>query len=582
MLAQLYRFGPGRQRIMKGFVIEGKNSEAIIRKLKSHSKLPESVSFSLSAESSSGIWVDSGIHYMHTMAERDRIFAHMASNIVDLAAQVQQAGGKLLPNAVRINPQNGWTNCLCADHHYLEVEDEVEKLVFCNLLRSFVPLFIAITGKAGVDNRGIENVGSRRLLNSDRHFATRRFYSLSDTHLARFTKYVRREFGISGLQYLDINPLEGNLVEVRFLDGQFLLSNVRAQALLLQAILIRARRMVRNGFQERHLSQSVLERNRARAIVSSMHAQMEVEVPPAFKKGNRGSRKTNFRQYKLEKTDHLLLGLLEKSNRELQALEVEYAEIAPLVLGPSLRQTGLPGIRNENELLRAIVSQKGQKGLLPWIEKAFQDPHNMLGDLISKENSARYPGPSKNVRRFWLMMLSQGLQTPSKKLLSSKNKQGDRKAYDKVKSKKAVQSLGQFLGNRSNQDPTALVRGLAQFHRQASNHHLGRALGLLGKEKAKEIRGIVRRASGNPIRINPSRPNWESRVQDLISKRISQAPLCLGELRVPVQQEGQTVRQVIAIAKKLDLSILHFVWYRFPPASKEAGKLKLEFLFFKS
>src|SRR5207302_316856 len=125
------------------------------------------------------------------------------------------------------------------------------------------------------------------------------------------------------------------------------------EALLYEALLIRARRLVRDGRRMWAVPQELLERNRARAVADGLQARFEViEDRRDRARGGKPERPNRERQFVLAR--EALLNLLEDLQYEFQVLQVEYPEIAPLVLGPALREMGSPGLQNESEFLRSL------------------------------------------------------------------------------------------------------------------------------------------------------------------------------------------------------------------------------------
>jgi hypothetical protein len=280
----------------------------------------------------------------------------------------------------------------------------------------YVPTIIAYSGRAGLDQNGLEGVGSRRLFNSQEHYAMRYLASLTPTHLKRVTQCLRRDDGVSNLDFLDISPLSdpsapGNSIELRFIDSQVYLSTVRAQAILIQALFLQARRLVRDGRRVGNPEQKYLERNRARAITKAMQARFEDE-PDRRESAHRGESSARVEKRSIP-VQVAWLNLLESLQREFQILEVEYPEIAPLVLGTSLQQMGFAGLRNENDYLRVISKSNDWQGgrWLAQIPRQYAEANFNQLSPITALNEARFPLQANLVRRWW----SQALRFDPKK-----------------------------------------------------------------------------------------------------------------------------------------------------------------------
>jgi hypothetical protein len=244
VLTHVYRYGPSRQRILKGFVVSGEQPLAIASRVVK--QWPAASTFNLVTDSRfpNSIWIDTGFVWLHTTQARSTLFRGLAEASRTLAESVSKAGGKLLPNAVRTSASEPWTKYLCSDRHFIETIDDSEKEVYCNFLRQQLPVLIALTARAGVSAQGVEPVASRHLADSSHHLAARYLASVSPQHLARVVQCLRRDQGVGRIELLDVCPVandDESGVEIRFTDGQMLLTSVRAQALLYQALLINAR-----------------------------------------------------------------------------------------------------------------------------------------------------------------------------------------------------------------------------------------------------------------------------------------------------------------------------------------------------
>lgn len=406
MLTRLYRHGPTRQSISKGYVVAGPSPERIVQQvLGEQSSLPGQTAVTLRAapRQPTVVRLDTGMASLHTFRARESLFAGLAQAVGALAAGVARAGGMLLPNAV--NPSEGepWGPYLCDDLHRLQTSDELETAAFCNLLRLELPTLIAASGRAGVGPRGVQSGGSRRLAESTQHHPPHYLVSASPEHLARVTGCLQRDEGLPSLGLLDVYPAspgEGSppFVELRFNDGQALLSTVRAQALLYQAMFIRARRRSRDEQIFPAADQRVLQRNRSRAIAEGMQARFEEDEGDGRRRGAPGVAHETARA--------ALLTLIEKLQYEFQVLEVEYSEIAPLTLGATLRRLGRAGLQNENDLLRMVHRQRQGEPPAQMAARMVFDPAS-AGDLLSW-NEQLFPAAAAEVRDWW----EQFLRTP--------------------------------------------------------------------------------------------------------------------------------------------------------------------------
>ncbi len=408
MLVQVYRCGPSRHRIVKGYTLAEVSPELVAERLGARG--PTSISVRANTRNPHAVWLDTGMVWLHTAVARNHCLAELNDAILLLAEVAKQAGGALLPSAVRPNQTQPWSRFLCGDQHFLETLDPTEAEVFCNLIRIHTPLLIACSGRPGVDSGGVESLGSRRLSDSREHFAPQYLASVAPTHLERVAQCLRRDVGVTRLSVLDVNPLgdpEDAVpnVELRFNDAQMLLSSVRAQAILYQALLLKARRLARDGRRVGYFDQRLLERNRARAVTKGLQSSFEQESSRSSKKGSR--QRQGEKINKIQSGDSMLLDLLDNLQTELQVLEVEFAEIAPLILGSSLRQRGLAGLRTESDLFRATHEKWSgdESKFMQYVTSLFLTSNSHQIDPVRHWNEHQFPQAAQLVRRSWAQLL---------------------------------------------------------------------------------------------------------------------------------------------------------------------------------
>jgi hypothetical protein len=402
VLTQLYRFGPSRQQVLKGFVVVAPQPNQVIER--ALATLPGArADIRIDSRETHCVWVDTGMTWLHTVRARRECFSQLARRVQELATHVQQAGGQLLPSATRLTPTEGWKQLVCGDQHVLETIDDNEKEVFCNLIREYLPLLIALTGRTGAGPEGIEPHASRRLSDSGQHLAARYFASVSPRHLSRVLQCLRRDEGVGRLELLDLWPIPSSgdgvgSVELRFTDAQILSSSTLSHALLYQALLIRARRLTRNGRRVGNVPQSLIGRNRARAIADGLQARFEEEERRGGKEKSK-SHSFAAREKLLEMTEDLL--------PEFQALEADFAEIAPLVVGAGLRLMGYAGLQNENDLLHYLHRQGKTGTELPALMGRMATAGSLSDeDPITSLNRQLFEVPYHRLRRWWILMLA--------------------------------------------------------------------------------------------------------------------------------------------------------------------------------
>lgn len=407
MLTHLFRYGATRHRLRKGYVVSGPNAPAVIAGL---GTVMASVGEPASAAvvdptAPTVVWFDTGPVHVHTPAARAAVFARLSRMATAAATHAAQATPRclLLPNAVRPTRNDPWPRHLCPDFHTLETEHPTEQEVLCNLFRRHLPVLIAVFGRAGAGNDGVEPIGSRLLSESGRHLAARYLASVGPAHLARVNQALRRDDGIDSLAAMDVLPVSGpptSGVEVRAADGKALLSTAAAELLLYQALAMRARRVARAGDREPDVPQAVVERDRVRAIADGPAARLEVLPPkPLGEWDGRPQPRTGWRAF---------LDLIESLRYEFKALAATPDEIAPLVVGTGLRAVGVQGLATENDYLRDLYRQcaAGRKELAAEVSgRCTRYTPATAGELTAR-NAELFAAPTQAVRDWWQSWLA--------------------------------------------------------------------------------------------------------------------------------------------------------------------------------
>jgi hypothetical protein len=310
MLVKAYRHGPTRQRLLKGYILAGKEAEAVAKQVckdwrgsPGKGDAPQ-VSVRIDERHPTSIWLDTGDVWLHTAGARDAMFGRLNDSLRALIREVKARGATLLPNALQSNPVPDWGKATCGDEHILETNDDVEREVANNYIRQFTPALIALAGRCGLSSEGIDRLGSRRLTVSTHHYAARYLPSVSPLHLGRVVRELQREQGISRIDLLDISPVSqltdgSSAIHLRFFDAQILLSTARAHAILAQAMMIRTRRLVQEGRRIGAVRQAIINRNRGRAIASGMSARFETDVD---RRGSQNVRDENPQFHRLNLT----------------------------------------------------------------------------------------------------------------------------------------------------------------------------------------------------------------------------------------------------------------------------------------
>jgi hypothetical protein len=370
-LTRLYRLGPSPQRIHKGYVIAGSaDAVAVLRKDLNGRAAARDVVVATPEDSPRSVTLVTGWWWLHDRDSRDTARAVLTEAVVAVASAARRRGCLLLPGAVRPNGESMWQDWTAGDHHSVGLLDDVEREVATNVFRSHIPEIIALTGHPGIGPTP-EPLGSRRLAESGQHLATRYLASASARHLSLVESELRRTTGIRDLRTMDVHPLDPpspggdtRSLAVRCVDGQAFAGTTIAHAILLQALTMAARRMVRDGRREGNKDQRLLERRRALAVLKGIDARVPTEAVGGDdgKSGRRGHHddpRDERRDSGQVSLDVLALELLDALVPELGTLEASFTELAPVIAWTAaLTESVIP--RNEAELLvRALNGANG-------------------------------------------------------------------------------------------------------------------------------------------------------------------------------------------------------------------------------
>ena len=280
--------------------------------------------------------------WLGTPAARDEVFGHLVDRVAALADGARRLGGVLHAPGVSLGPSSPPA---AGDTHTLYVTDPAEQEVLVNLLRRWSPTLIALCGRGTVGTLP-DRVGSRWLADSREHLTTRYLASADPRHLEHVRADIRRRDGIADLTRMDVAPVPGDgggpgAVLVRCIDAQLSVTDLRAQAVLLAALALHARRKVRAGSREGNVPQSVLEKNRARAVTQGLRARFLPEGDRGVANGDTVPARHSVRRL----LDELLL--------PLGRLEATPEELVPLLVPAEGPDTGLPPLRSQDILSAA-------------------------------------------------------------------------------------------------------------------------------------------------------------------------------------------------------------------------------------
>jgi hypothetical protein len=294
-------------------------------------------------------------------------------------------------------------------------------------------------------------------------------------------------------------------------------------------LFLQARRLVRDGRRVGNPEQKYLERNRARAITKAMQAYFEEE--PERKEASTRAEKQSI------PVQIAWLNLLESLQREFQILEVEYPEIAPLVLGSSLQQMGFAGLRNENDYFQTISrSSDWQAGRwLANIPRQFAQQNFHQLSPIAALNEARFPRPANLVRRWW----SQALRfDPKKKAADRPQVKGDGGAPKATPNPRtpALRLVGTLKKVEGVPTTDILRAALEAFEKTAGGTPLYRALGLISQAEAQVARQAYRGLQ-NQYKLSVLEKGWDDQGAKNALDSARQEGICLLFFIIHQEQE---------------------------------------------
>jgi hypothetical protein len=383
VLVSLTRIGASRQGFAKTLAVAGTDARSVARALG-----PDTLG-GLAVEASADVPCRLAVRtpslWLGTRPARDEEFRRLGGVVGDLAEGARRAGGALIAPGVVVG---GGAPLLEGDTHVVQVLSPMEQEVACNLLRAHVPTLIALAGR-GVTAPGWapERIGSRWLAESRAHLSTRFIDSATPDHLERVKAELRRRDGVAHLERMDVAPdPDAGVVTVRCLDAAASLASLRANALILAAIVMRARRLVRDGHRTEDVEQRTLEENRARAVAAGLRARFVQDGPERPHQSNRRTAADATR------------GLLTEVAVELRNLEAGADELAPVLLAIDLARFGGPGGVTDAMMLREW-STGGDAGLVDGCWRALTDP--TPGGPLLREMRARKPGVVAAVLQSW-------------------------------------------------------------------------------------------------------------------------------------------------------------------------------------
>ncbi|MFF7163283.1 hypothetical protein ACFZBP_18335 [Streptomyces sp. NPDC008086] len=411
MLVSLTVVGAARQSFTKTLAVTGADAEAVVASAWPPAA-PPGLMASVEADprhpglvrvTQEGLWLGSPV-------ARDEAFGYLLARLRSLADAAQRLGGVLHAPGVSLGPSSPPA---AGDTHTLYVTDAAEQEVLVNLLRRYSPALIALCGRGTVGPQP-DRVGSRWLTDSREHLTTRYLASADPRHLEHVRADIRRRDGIADLTRMDVAPVPETDdrpagVLVRCIDAQLSVTDLRAQALLLAALALYARRKVRAGNREGNIPQAVLEKNRARAVTQGLRARFLPEGDRAARAADTVPARESVRRL----LDELLL--------PLGRLEAVPEELVPLLVPVEGPDTGLPPTRSQDVLTAA--ARRGPNELAAQAELLLFDARP--GGLLLESLRRDAPGRVELLLGSWARRLARAEDTRRSGSGGGRRKGGD-------------------------------------------------------------------------------------------------------------------------------------------------------------
>ncbi|MFF4387229.1 hypothetical protein OG365_03555 [Streptomyces sp. NBC_00853] len=542
MLVTLYRSGPLRQRLAKGYTVIGRSRDrdrygletraAITARLLAKPPrlpvLPTGVPLTLRPvpRAAAAVWIDTGQVVLHDQAMRRAVAGALAEAVAVVAGETQKAGGVLVPSGWVPGGGDDPAGGLCADLHSLEVVSDVQRELLCNLVREYSPSLISLTARQLHGPAYASARGSARLSRATDQVATRYIASFSPQHLDRVRAGLKRNERLARLEAMDVNPLgeaslaaEGD-VALRLFDAQMSISSAMTHALVVQAIAMRVRDLERTGQRVRSVPQPVLERNRSRAIAHGLAAQFDVEQRssaggPAKPNGARTSTTA------MVTAGQAASAMLAELLPYFRQLDTHPYELSQIFLGLELTADASSDgfVRNENDLLARWHDQ--DTGLLAAdrLAQGLRSPEWLIKDHVSAANLERAAG-STSAARVWLA----GQLAPERAVPERQNAIGTpgKRRPAAAAGRPAPRSDGRRgphaglsadrlldLVAGADRTPAEIVEALRAYCRSAADADLTRPLRQRDREEAKALRRVLRPRRAQQVSCDTPLSSWD-------------------------------------------------------------------------
>jgi hypothetical protein len=543
MLVSVYRDGPLRSGLSKGYVLVTDQPAQVVKTVAQDTRLIAALKLHrmrvrTDQRHPAAVWIDTGPIWLTDPRARAAMLKALADTVSELAAAVGRCGAALVPSASMGAARDRWS-WLCEDRHSVEVVNQRQREVCSNLFRRWVPVLIALTGRAAFGGLLADPHGSRRLADASDQVPVRYIASASEMHLERVRQALRRDEGVPRLDVMDIDPLGDDSVgmpnvTVRCVDAQTFPATALSHAVLLQALAMQARRSEKQGRREPAVPQPMLDRNRSRAVASGLSAMFEEEKARA----RRGAAEVATRTA-VDALMSLIRGLLP----ELRAMEVSAAELMPAVAGVSLRNYYPDAVRTENDL---FVSRRRAGGAA--LDNAalhlLLSRRDELGrDQITRANTRLTAGGTAVVEAFWSDLLRRETRDDR-----AAPRGGTRDERQNLAEATLVTALSEVSTRQ------AAIAAVARHMAGGWRPTLVPALRQAGDQEARQIRRYLRPAATRLLRLRDS-TDIPGQVGPAVIEALARDESAFFVLDVPAGDRGSGIAAIGEFRKSLPRTV---------------------------
>lgn len=344
---------------------------------------------------------------IHTRYHRNVFFRQLAQVMTAINTVSQSLGLCAIGAGIDpfVAPPVGQAPALCADIHEIEILDDLEVNRIYNLFRQYLPELIAISTNSAIHGSQLQRDLSTRMRQNPASFTPPSLTLFSSKQLERLKRSIRKDYGLSDLAQLDVNPILPNTMVLRFVDAQASLRFIRAQLLLFQAIAIHGRTLARQGSQMPTLHSRVIGENKALAIEAGPGAIFKPDKKREVKRASPWyqDRKATERASTalLEMLRHRTVDDNNTALAGMRNLKAEYDELSPWLLGAELRRKGEACLVSYGEYqLRLFYVNRSN-----WREEFLADQRRLLtdpsADALCDYNEAKFPEMNEKMATAW-------------------------------------------------------------------------------------------------------------------------------------------------------------------------------------